>query len=290
MGRDLMVPEHIQKLLQARYYLRDEEGNLLEDTPEQMYRRVAHAIARAEYSYTDGLFSDAANWEVKFYDLMKSGKFMPSSPTLINAGKEKAGCFSACFCLDVPDSMEGIFETVKQAAIISKAGGGVGFNFSNLREKDALVKSTGHKASGPVSFMQVFNTMCDTIAQGGVRRGAMIGLLNVGHPDIEEFISCKDDGVSFTNFNMSVAITDKFMEDLKNTPEGYATELWNKICEHAWKTGEPGIVFIDEMNRDVPDKLAIIGVNPCGEIGLQDKGSCNLGSMNLLAYFDERID
>lgn len=298
----MMVPDHIQKLLEQRYYLRDEEGNLLEKIPEDMFARVAHSISRAEVAYDtrpESLGSD--RWCEKFYQLMNEKKFMPSSPTLINAGKEKAGCYSACFCLDVPDSMEGIFESVKKAAIISKSGGGVGFNFSNLREKGAIVRSTGHKASGPVSFMRVFNTMCDTIAQGGVRRGAMIGLLDISHPDIEEFISCKDDGVSFTNFNISVSITDEFMQAVDEdgpwqlmfedevVPKKIvsAKELWQKICEHAWKTGEPGIVFIDEMNRGVPDELKIIGVNPCGEIGLEDGGSCNLGSMNLLAYLNK---
>lgn len=285
----------IQKLLEDRYYLRDKKGNLLESTPTQIFDRVARTVAVAEELYTDNPVT-LGSWYSKFYQLMYENKFLPNTPLLINAGKD-AGTYSGCFYLDVEDSMESIFDTVKKAAIISKGGGGVGFNFSNLREKGAIVKSTGHKASGPVSFMQVFNTMCDTISQGGVRRGAMIALLNIDHPDIEEFICCKDDGASFTNFNISVAVTDEFMECLGEddgwdlySPKGEqldpvksvkAGDLWNLICEHAWKTGEPGVVFIDHMKKDDPE---INGCNPCGEIGLRNAESCNLGSINLIAY------
>lgn len=283
----------MQKLLEDRYYLRDENGKLLETDPYQMYSRVATDIAEAEKT-------DKAVWFSKFYELMAENKFLPNTPLLINAGKENPGSYSACFYIPVGDSMEGIFDAVKQAAVISKSGGGVGFNFSSLRPKGAIVKSTGHKASGPVSFMKVFNTMCDTVSQGGVRRGAMIALLSVDHPDIEEFISCKDDGVSFTNFNISVTVTDEFMQAVEDD-DGWglygpgeqldpvrsinARELWNKICEHAWKTGEPGLVFIDTMRKDDPE---IQGCNPCGEIPLRDYESCNLGSINLLAYVNSR--
>lgn len=260
----------IQKLLEDRYYLRDEQGQLLETEPEQMYRRVAKTVAKAELNYTDNP-NIYHRYEEQFFELMNSGKFLPNTPLLINAGKEQPGCYSACFYIPVEDSMEGIFEAVKQAALISKAGGGVGFNFSSLRPKDSIVKSTGHKASGPISFMKVFNTMCDTVSQGGVRRGAMIALLSIDHPDVLEFISCKDDGVSFTNFNISVVITDDFMQAVRlgndwsyvlpdgSTKTYSAVELFDKICEHAWKTGEPGLFFIDRA-RD--DDFKINGVNP----------------------------
>jgi ribonucleoside-diphosphate reductase alpha chain len=274
--------QHIQKLLEDRYYLRDEEGNLLETDPSEMYERVAKEVAKAELNYTDNEYK-YMGWRKKFFDLMNDNKFLPNTPLLANAGKKNHGSYSACFYIPVEDSMEGIFDAVKQAAIISKSGGGVGFNFSSLRPKGSIVKSTGHKASGPVSFMRVFNTMCDTVSQGGVRRGAMIALLSIDHPDILEFISCKDDGVSFTNFNISVAVTDKFMEAVGadevwhwKLDNGYertcdARWIWNKICEHAWMTGDPGLVFIDRMRED--DEL-INGCNPClvGNTILEDSG------------------
>lgn len=277
----------MQRLLEDRYYLRDEEGNLLETEPYQMYRRVAFAIAQAEG------FEHCAEWSDKFYFLMKENKFLPNTPTLINAGKEKPGCFSACFVLPVEDSMEGIFEAVKKAAIIMKAGGGVGFNFSHLREKGAIVKSTGHKSSGPVSFMKVFDAACDTISQGGVRRGAMIAILNIDHPDIEEFISCKDDGVSFSNFNISVGITDDFMDAVEKNQNWFgkpARELWNKIVGHAHKTGDPGLVFLDTINKAHPLDDIVEALNPCGELPLRPFESCNLGSINLMAYLKDKTE
>jgi ribonucleoside-diphosphate reductase alpha chain len=275
----------MQKLLEDRYYLRDEEGNLLESDPRQMYERVAATVAQAEKQWDSEDWSlGSFYWQEQFYALMVQNKFLPNTPLLINAGKESPGSYSACFYIPVEDSMDGIFDAVKQAAIISKSGGGVGFNFSSLRPKGSIVKSTGHKASGPVSFMRVFNTMCDTISQGGVRRGAMIAELIVSHPDILEFIQCKDDGVSFTNFNISVIITDDFMKAVENKQEWSlvstdgetvstidAEELWNEICSHAWKTGDPGLIFIDRMREDDPE---VAGTNPCGEIPLRDYESC----------------
>lgn len=260
---------HIQKLLEDRYYLRDERGNLLESDPVEMFDRVAITIAEAEKT-------NKQEWSEKFSDLMTQNKFLPNTPVLINAGKYRPGCFSACFVLPVEDSMEGIFDAVKKAALISKAGGGVGFNFGNLREKGSLVKSTGHRSSGPISFMRVFDTMCDTISQGGVRRGAMIAILPVWHPDIEEFIEMKDDGVSFSNFNISIGITDAFMscveddlmwelispttkEVVKKIP---AKDLWNKIVVHAHKTGDPGLVFLDTINNAHPLDEKIESTNP----------------------------
>jgi len=290
---------HIQKLLEDRYYLRDEEGNLLETSPSEMYLRVATAVASAEKE--DNNFpSNRMNWMNKFYMLMNDNKFLPNTPTLINAGKARPGCFSACFVLPVEDSMEGIFDAVKQSALIMKAGGGVGYSFGKLREKNAVVKSTGHKASGPISFMSVFNTMIDTIAQGGTRRGAAIAVLPVWHPDIMEFIEMKDDGVSFSNFNISIGITDEFMEAVKDD-DGWdfysptkdfldpiksirARDLWDKIIEHAHKTGDPGLVFLDTINKGHPLSEEIETTNPCGEIPLRPYESCNLGSINLMAY------
>ena len=268
---------HIQKLLEDRYYLRDEEGNLLETDPMDIFARVAKTVAQAE-NY------DMDDWRDKFFELMDSNKFLPNTPTLINAGKSKPGCFSACFVLPVEDSMPEIFEAVKQSAIIMKAGGGVGYNFGRLREKGAIVKTTGHKASGPVSFMQAFDSMIDTVAQGGTRRGAAIAVLPVWHPDIEEFIEMKDGG-EFTNFNISVGITDLFMQSVEAnanwllyspndwyTPDTRtvspkkvlkARDLWNKIVEHAWKTGDPGLVFLDTINKVHPLDDKIEATNPC---------------------------
>ncbi|MFA5153576.1 MAG: adenosylcobalamin-dependent ribonucleoside-diphosphate reductase, partial [Clostridia bacterium] len=288
---------HIDRLLTDRYYLRDEEGNLLETEPHQMYRRVAFAIAQAEG------FENCAEWTDKFYFLMHENKFLPNTPTLINAGKDRPGSFSACFVLPVEDSMEGIFKAVKDAAIIMKAGGGVGFNFGRLREKGAIVKTTGHESSGPISFMKVFDSACETISQGGVRRGAMIGILPVWHPDIEEFIKMKDDGASFSNFNISVGITDDFMKAVEEDRNYFlyhylndpgtepiqikARDLWNQIIEHAHKTGDPGLFFLDTVNKAHPLEEDIESPNPCGEIPLRAYESCNLGSINLMAYIKE---
>jgi ribonucleoside-diphosphate reductase alpha chain len=278
---------HIQKLLEDRYYLRDEAGNLLETEPHQMYRRVAFAIAQAEG------FEHCAEWSDKFYFLMHENKFLPNTPTLINAGKARPGSFSACFVLPVEDSMDGIFKAVKDAAVIMKAGGGVGFNFGRLRAKGAIVKSTGHRSSGPVSFMRVFDSACDTISQGGVRRGAMIAVLPIDHPDIDEFISCKDDGTSFSNFNISVGITDEFMDAILQGHNWFgkpAKELWDRIVEHAHKTGDPGLFFLDTVNKAHPLDESIESPNPCGEIPLRAYESCNLGSINLMAYLKADIE
>ena len=304
---------HIQKLLEDRYYLRNSEGTLLEDDPGQMFNRVANAVARAEKE------EDRVAWGNKFYGLMNDNMFLPNTPLLINAGKNKPGCFSACFVLPVEDSMIGIFDAVKQSAIIMKAGGGVGYSFGRLREKGAIVKSTGHKASGPVSFMSAFDAMIDTVAQGGTRRGAAIAVLPVWHPDIEEFIEMKDGG-GFSNFNISVGITDIFMEAVEKDENWYlvspqklnfpgseigpkdikfisARKLWNKIVEHAWKPGDPGLFFLDTVNKAHPLEEDIESPNPCGEIPLRPYESCNLGSINLMAYckavnwnVDDRVD
>lgn len=289
---------HIQKLLEDRYYLRDEEGNLVENDPSEMFGRVAYAISKAENTKDKQDY-----WAARFSGLMNGNKFLPNTPTLINAGKKRPGSFSACFVLPVEDSMDGIFKAVKDAAIIMKAGGGVGFNFGRLREKGAIVKTTGHESSGPISFMKVFDSACETISQGGVRRGAMIGILPVWHPDIEEFIEMKSDGVTFSNFNISVGITDEFMKAVEEDRDYFlyhylndpgtepikikAKELWNKIVEQAHKTGDPGLFFLDTVNRAHPLEELIESPNPCGEIPLRAYESCNLGSINLMTYLKE---
>jgi ribonucleoside-diphosphate reductase alpha chain len=280
---------HIQKLLVDRYYLRDETGKLLENDPKQLFSRVADAVADVE---GDG----ADYWSNNFYLLMVDNKFLPNTPTLINAGK-KTGVYAACNVLEIPDSMEGIFGTLEKAAIISKYGGGLGLYFGDLREENSIVKSTGQTSSGPISFMRVFDSMCDTVKQGGSRRGAMLAALPVWHPDIEKFISCKNDG-SFSNFNISIVITDEFMKCVEangmfelictdNMRIGIdARDLWNKIVEHAHKTGDPGLIFIDEANRCHPLEQDVKCYNACGEQPLLHAESCVLGSINLMAYLE----
>jgi ribonucleoside-diphosphate reductase alpha chain len=294
--------EAIQKLLEDRYYRRDENGKLLENDPYEMYDRVAATVAGAEEIENN-------IWESKFYALMAENKFLPNTPTLINAGKGK-GTLSGCFVLPVPDSMDGIFEAVKQSAMIMKSGGGIGYNFGHLREEGAVVKSTGQKSGGPISFMKSFDAMCDTVKQGGSRRGAMMAVLPVWHPDIEKFIEMKADGKSFSNFNISVGITDEFMaaveedkdwflyspnfHDVDNIKKISAIELWEKIVEQAWKTGDPGLIFLDTINAVHPLDEEIESTNPCGEIPLRPYESCNLGSINLMSYLKDtgygRID
>lgn len=274
--------------------MKDTEGNLLENDPFQMYGRVANAIAEAEVDKKD-------YWSNRFFGLMAENKFLPNTPLLINAGKDKPGCFSACFVIPVEDSMEQIFESLKQSALIFKAGGGIGYSFGRLREEGAIVKSTGQKSGGPLSFMQSFDAMCNTVKQGGARRGAMMGILPVWHPDIEKFIEMKADGTSFSNFNMSVGITDDFMEavlidsdwGLYSPIEFYsdrtmvaekwvrAKELWNKIVEQAHKTGDPGLVFLDTINRDHPLDEDIEATNPCLH------GATLLADLNGIRRIDE---
>lgn len=284
----LALSELAQKILAKRYLIKNDSGEPIE-TPDDMFRRVAKTVASVE---------DARIWEERFYEMMVSGDFMPNSPTLMNAGRP-LGQLSACFVLPVSDAIhngrDGIYDTLKDMAVIHKSGGGTGFSFSNLRPSGSTVRSTTGVASGPVSFMHLYDASTDVVKQGGTRRGANMGILRVDHPNIYEFVDCKQDTSRITNFNISVAVTDEFMEavlddldfDLRWNGKVYETikakHLWNRICENAWKTGEPGLFFIDEANRHnpVPHIGMYEATNPCGEQPLLPYDVCNLGSINL---------
>jgi ribonucleoside-diphosphate reductase alpha chain len=285
-------------VLERRYLAKDSNGIPVE-TPGQLFRRVVHNIAQAEASYNTENVDKAAvvaAWEDRFLALLECLDFLPNSPTLMNAGREIQQ-LSACFVLPVPDSIDGIFEAIRETAIIHQSGGGTGFSFSRLRPRGDRVRSTMGVASGPVSFLKVFDAATEAIKQGGARRGANMGILAVNHPDIEEFIGLKSDMTTLTNFNISVAVTENFMQavetdasvDLVNPKDGAtkgtarARHLFDLIVSNAWTNGDPGIVFIDRINRDNPTpQLGVIeATNPCGEQPLLPYESCNLGSLNL---------
>jgi len=285
------------EVLKRRYLLRNEKGEIIE-TPEQLFRRVANAVAEVDKLYDE----DSEKSEEEFFTIMSRLEFVPNSPTLFNAGTE-LGQLSACFVLPVEDSLISIFDAAKYTALIEQTGGGVGYNFSHLRPSGDIVKSTKGVASGPVSFMRVFDTVTDVIKAGGKRRGAMMGILNVNHPDILDFITIKSREKVLTNFNISVAITDKFMNaarenkeyDLINPRTWYpvkklkANDVWDLIIENAWMSGDPGVIFIDEINRRNPTPKVgkIESTNPCGEVPLLPYESCNLGSINLTKIVTE---
>ncbi|MCG2760440.1 MAG: vitamin B12-dependent ribonucleotide reductase [Candidatus Delongbacteria bacterium] len=294
-------------ILEKRYLIKDLDTKQPKETPRDLFIRVAKAIAGGSRKANPGITDEEVmDVEDKFYAMMANKDFLPNSPTLMNAGRELPN-LSACFVLPVEDSMEGIFNAVKEAALIHKSGGGTGFDFSNLRPSGANVQSTAGTASGPISFMSVFNAATETIKQGGVRRGANMGIMRVDHPEVMEFIKCKEDTSKFTNFNISVAVTDEFMKAYKEgtdytlyhkeKPAGAmsAKKVMDSIVHHAWSTGEPGLIFIDKVNakNTLPGVGKIAATNPCGEQPLLPYGSCNLGSINVSNFFskeDNSID
>jgi len=292
----LKLSENAKTVLARRYLKKDNDGKATE-MPAHMFRRVARHIAKAEKKF--GTDADVKRSEALFYDIMTDLKFLPNSPTLMNAGRQ-LGQLAACFVLPVEDSMEGIFDSLKNAAAIHKSGGGTGFSFSRLRAKNSMVGTTGGIASGPVSFMKIFNAATEQVKQGGTRRGANMAILRVDHPDIMEFIFCKKKNNELNNFNISVGLTENFMlaveksapydlidpQSGKPTGQLNAAEVYLTLVTQAWNNGDPGIVFLDRMNRDNPTPAIgeIESTNPCGEQPLLPMEACNLGSINLSKF------
>src|SRR5512132_4044554 len=293
--------QNARTVIEKRYLIKDKTGKPTE-MPEDMFWRVASVVAEADrrYGATDEDVTAAAT---EFYDLMTQRRFEPNSPTLMNAGRP-LGQLSACFVLPVEDSLSnghnGIYDTLRSMALIHQSGGGTGFSFSRLRGTGSMVRSTTGVASGPVSFMKLYDASTDAVKQGGTRRGANMGILRVDHPDIMEFITCKEDLTQITNFNISVAITDAFMNAVRSKssydlidPHSHkvvgqleAQLVWDKMILGAWRTGEPGVFYIDEANRynPVPHLGQYEATNPCGEQPLLSYDVCNLGSINVGYY------
>lgn len=282
------ISKNARQILKERYLLKDNIGHIIE-TPQQLFKRVAQFVASCEESQNHF-------FEGSFYKMLSGLYFLPNSPTLMNAGFKK-GQLSACFVLPVEDSLEDIFNTLKHAALIHQSGGGTGFNFSKLRPKDDLVSSSSGTSSGPVAFIKVYDAATEYVKQGGKRRGANMGILNVSHPDIEAFITSKSSKDAIENFNISVGITDNFMvaveKDLnwnlinprtkKITKVLKAKEIWHLLVNEAWQSGDPGLIFMDTINSQnpTPNMGRIESTNPCGEVPLLNYESCNLGSINL---------
>ncbi len=278
-----------KRVLDRRYLKKDADGKVIE-TPETMFRRVARHIAKAEETYGDA--AQVAKMQQLFYRMMTEFTFLPNSPTMMNAGR-RLGQLAACFVLPVEDSLDGIFSALKNAALIHKSGGGTGFSFSRLRPKESRVGSTGGVASGPVSFMKIFNTATEQVKQGGTRRGANMAILRVDHPDILDFITCKQVNHELNNFNISVGISDDFMEavaagekyDLIDPRDDIkvgnlnASDVYLKLVHQAWEKGDPGIIFVDRINQNNPTPAIgeIESTNPCGEQPLLPFEACNLG-------------
>jgi ribonucleoside-diphosphate reductase alpha chain len=288
-----VLSDNARLILRHRYLRRDAQGDVIE-TPEEMFSRVARFVAGAERRYKKGWGAERA--EQSFLEVLADLDFLPNSPTLMNAGT-RLRQLAACFLLPVPDSIRGIFGAVSEMARIHQSGGGTGFVFSELRPEGDRVKSTGGVASGPVSFMRVFDQATEVVKQGGRRRGANMGVLRVDHPDIHAFVRAKEEPAAFTNFNLSVAVTDRFMKAVQRDSEfplihprtgrevgrERAAALFDLICRAAWHSGDPGLLFIDEVNRRNPTPALgeMAGTNPCGELPLYPYESCNLGSINL---------
>src|SRR2546423_1491195 len=298
---EAQLNDNARTVISKRYLIKDATGTPAEQ-PEEMFWRVASTVAEADrrYGSSDGEVTDMAG---SFYRLMVERRFEPNSPTLMNAGRP-LGQLSACFVLPIEDALsngrDGIYDTLRSMALIHQSGGGTGFGFSKLRGKGSMVRSTTGVASGPVSFMKLYDASTDAVKQGGTRRGANMGILRVDHPDILEFISCKEDLTQVTNFNISVAVTRKFMDAVK-TGTSYdlvdphsgktlgmldARTVWDKMILGAWRTGEPGVFFVDEANRynPVPHLGSYEATNPCGEQPLLPYDVCNLGSINVGYY------
>ncbi|HMK42612.1 MAG TPA: adenosylcobalamin-dependent ribonucleoside-diphosphate reductase [Dissulfurispiraceae bacterium] len=290
----LNLSKHALFVLQSRYLRRNESGQIIE-TPEEMFRRVARAMAVIEERFGN----EATVWQERFYQLLTSLRFLPNSPALMHAGKP-SGQLAACFVLPVEDTMEGIFDALKNAALILQSGGGTGFSFSRLRPADDVVGSTGGQASGPVSFMKIFDAATDVVKQGGARRGANMGMLRVDHPDILQFIRLKRESGELTNFNISVAVPDSFMDAVKSDSEYAlvnprtgavvrtlrARKVFDEMVLSAWTSGDPGVVFLDRINEanPTPHLGSFEATNPCGEQPLLPYEACVLGSLNIAAY------